>query len=519
MVVRSLGVVILAALAAPARADGPTPYVPPDFMTVAPPLPAGENGEAAWRLDLAQALQIAAHRNLGLVVERDNLHIADLGITVAGAPFEPLLTAGYLHSSAFEPPLTSVDGSVGELFAAHEDDWQIGLAQRLETGTLLAVNLTSSRTASTLGTAVAPLAYRTNVSVSVVQPLGRGFSLDRAVPRVAILRAHIVSDRERFQLVVAATDIIKQTEDAYWDVVQALYRHDLERKSQARAREQLALTQRQIAAGTLPPSDLIGVQSTVAQHELSVVSSEESVRQSWDVLRGVLNLPHEEWARPILPVDMPQFTAAPTTDEDELALALANRPDLAQADLDVRGAALGVRVAENEERPQLDLGVTAAVLGQNAGYGQAVRQAAEADAHAWQVTLNMSWTPLMRATRAAAEIEQHRHQQSLVARTQLVQTIWLQVREAVRTQRSAARLVAAAGAARELAEQTLAIEQRRFLNGTSSNINVAAKQEELANAQIAELGAVLAHKKATSSLLRATGRLLAERHVELDMRR
>jgi len=92
------------------------------------------------------------------------------------------------------------------------------------------------------------------------------------------------------------------------------------------------------------------------------------------------------------------------------------------------------------------------------------------------------------------------------------------VRDAVRNQRSAARQVAAAAHFRELSEKSLEVEQRKFLNGTSSNFVVAQRQEELAAAQLSELTAVLGHTKAAAALSRATGQLLAERHIELGVK-
>jgi outer membrane protein TolC len=89
------------------------------------------------------------------------------------------------------------------------------------------------------------------------------------------------------------------------------------------------------------------------------------------------------------------------------------------------------------------------------------------------------------------------------------------VREAVRNQDNAARQVAAAARFRQIAEQTLEVEQRKFLNGSSSQVFVAQRQEELAAAQIAEVGAVLDHTKAEAALARATGELLAQKHIEL----
>jgi len=133
--------------------------------------------------------------------------------------------------------------------------------------------------------------------------------------------------------------------------------------------------------------------------------------------------------------------------------------------------------------------------------------------------VNLTWTPLRRATAAAAEIERARERIAAVRREQTLQDVWLAVRDAVRTQRSAALQVTAAARFRELSAQSLDVEQRKFLNGTSSNFFVAQRQEELASAQLAELTAVLGHQKATAALLRATGQLLDERHIALDVKR
>ena len=96
-----------------------------------------------------------------------------------------------------------------------------------------------------------------------------------------------------------------------------------------------------------------------------------------------------------------------------------------------------------------------------------------------------------------------------------MQTVFLEVRDAVRNQQGAERRLFAAARFRDLATQSLEIEQRRFLNGTSSNIVVAQRQEALAAARLAELDALLAHTRASTTLHKATGRLREERHIEL----
>jgi HAE1 family hydrophobic/amphiphilic exporter-1 len=494
-------------------------YVPPDFLSQTPPLPGNVDGNSAMKLDLAEALRIAVKQNLNVTLERKNANVAELGITVAGGLFEPTIDASYAQGHSRTPPTTSQEGAAGEILSFTDDRWDIGISERIQTGMVLSARWTNARSRSTLGTAVEPLTYRSALTIETRQPLLRGFSLDTTVPRLAVLQAHLASERERQQVSVVITEVVERTEAAYWDVVRALFNYDLQRRSQSRAEEQLSLTKRQIDAGVTPPSDLISAESTLAQRQLQVLQAQQSVEAAWDQLRAVMHLPREDWAKPILPVDVPKFERRDVSPEQALQTALKHRPELAQAALDLEVSALNVRKADNDKLPQIDVGLSGTVVGQDSDWGGALGQATGFDARGWNVFVNFSWTPLNRATRAAAEIERTRHDIAIAQREQLVQQIWLSVRDAVRNQQSAAEQVTAAARFRELAAKSLDVEQRKFMNGTSSNFVVAQRQEDLASAQVAELTAVLEHTKASAAVAKATGELLQLRKIELDVKR
>jgi outer membrane protein TolC len=513
--------VISIALALPhaAIAEDAT-YTPPDFLSATPPLPSTIDANTAWRLDLGEALQLAVKQNLGVTLERKSTEIAELGVTVARGLFEPTLEASYAHGSfRFPPETTTQSMNADVIITSLSDRWSLSIGQRLATGAQLSAEWVNDRSDSTSNTALtADDNYRSTLSLTLTQPLLRGFSTNAEIPRITVLQAKLGSERERQQLAVVVTDVVERTEAAYWDVVQALFRYDLDRRSHKRAEDQLALTRRQIESGTLPPSDVIGAESTLAQRELQLVQAEEQIAAAWDHLRGILNLPRDQWTRPILPVDVPRFAQREASTDDAMKTALSHRPELAQMDLELRSQQLAVSKADNDKLPQIDLGLTGSLVGQNTEYGGALSQLAGADARGWSIFLNFTWTPLRRATKAAAAIERAKHEVVVARRQQLVQDMWLAVREAVRNQRSAARQVAAAARFRELAEKSLEVEQRKFLNGTSSNFVVAQRQEELAAAQLSELTAVLGHTKAAAALARATGTLLADRHIELGLK-
>jgi len=498
-----------------ARADEPA-YVPPEFMATLPPLPERARGGEPWRMDLAEALQIALHENLGIVLERAQVDVARLGIDVARGEFEPTVSASADHGRSDSPPVTVQEGGAGSILSFINDDWSLSIAQRIATGARLQLSFGNGRALSSAGTAVEPLNYRSQLQVSLTQPVLRGFSTDLVVPRVDVLRAKIASDRERAQLAITAADIVERTEDAYWDVVQALFRYDVEVHSEQRAEEQIALTERQIAAGMLPPSDLIQAESTVAQRKLGVVQAEQGVEAAWDALRSMLNLPRDRWSRAIVPVDLPQFAPTTTQPEEALQVALTHRPELAQMKLDLDSALLAVRVAENAKLPEIDVGVTGALIGQDSTYSGALDGLGRTDTHAYTAMVNLTWTPLNRTAIANAEIARRNHAMATTRREQLIQQVWFAVRDAVRNQDNTARQVAAAARSRELTTQSLELEQRKFLTNQTTNFVVSQRQEELATAQLAELSAVVAHKKAVAALLRATGRLLDDHRVVLD---
>jgi outer membrane protein TolC len=518
MVVRSIAVVLVCSLVS-AAAHADESYEPPDFMKELPPLPAGVDASAVWRLDLAEALRLAVHHNLGLAVERESVQIAQLGITVAHGAFEPLLSVSADHTRSDSPPLTAQAGVPGTIVTTTSEDWTLSLTQRLQTGTQLELDFVNGRSRSTAGTAIEPLNYRPSVAMTVTQPLLRGFSPDLVVPRIDVLRAEISSERERQQLLVTAAQIVEQTEEAYWDLVQALYQYDLDLRSHRLAADQLALTHRQIEAGMTPPSDLISAESTLAQRALQLVSAEQQIEAASDRLRSLVHLPREQWTRPILPTELPRFVAETHRAEDMLEVALHHRPELAKLDLDLRAQELAVRRADNDNLPRIDVSLSGSLIGQDAGYPTALGQVGRADAPGYSVVLNLAWAPLGRTAGASAEIERAHQRVALAGRDQALQDVWSAVRDAVRTQHSAALQVTAAARFRELATRSLDAEQRKFRNGTSSNFFVAQRQQDLASAQLSELSAVLAHKKATAALLRATGRLLDERHIELEVRR
>jgi outer membrane protein TolC len=302
---------VLCAVMGSSAAWSDEPYRVPEELIRQPQLPEAMHARPALALSLDEAIQIAVRQNLGITLSREQYVAAHHQIDAQwGKSFEPVLSASYSASVATTPPQLSLLQNNDTALALNTQggSWALGITQKLETATQLTLGYSTLRSLTTTpGVCTPPLIYNAGLNFTLTQPLLKGFAFDLDVPRQDVLRARFDSDRARQGARAALIAAVKSTDDAYWDLVQALKTYSIQSDSLRLADEQLTLTQRQIAAGILAPADLITVESTQAQRAYALLQAESQIGTASDVLRTVLNMPKDDWERPLLPVDPPQF--------------------------------------------------------------------------------------------------------------------------------------------------------------------------------------------------------------------
>ena len=396
--------------------------------------------------------------------------------------------------------------------------WSIALQQNISVGTRFSMNFFNARSRSDLGTAVQPLNYGSNLSLSVEQPLLRGFSLDGDVPRAPILRAKFASQQvlEDKRGVIASE--VRRTEEFYWNLVQATRSYGVQHTSLMNAQEQLELTQRKIQAGILAPADLIGSETTVAQRELRLMQAETQLESAMDGLRQALNLPEKEWSQSLLAIDLPALSQQQETLAEAMKDALRNRPEVKINAINQEIVALDARLAENNRLPELSVGMRYGLAGQSSSYSDSLDQLQGLGARDWGVFVNLGWTPLAREASANRDSVLSANTMVALRHQQFINGLRGEVRAALRALDASRRRVAATEKFRLLAERSLDAEQKRFLDGKSRNIDVSLQEQALAGARISVLSARIEFVKASSDLDLATGRLLERKSIELSVR-
>lgn len=480
-------------------------------------LPITMDAATARRLSKRDAITIALENSLAIKLQKQTYAGAREAVPTAKGRFEPVLKGMYLHSDRDEPPSTAQEGAAGQILSSRSDVWSVGVEEQTPLGSRISLDYGNGRAASSFGTAVQPVTNRSTLALTLTQPLLRGFAFDTNIPLADVLRAELSSEDARQDVLGQCIATVRDTENAYWDVVLALQSWRVQKASRQLAVEQLGLTQRQIDAGTLPPSDLITAEATLAQRELGLVQAENDIESNADRLRRILNLPRQTWAQALLPLDVPRFDELPITFEEALSHAVQNRPELKQRHLDVDRAKLGVKVAKNQLLPQVDAVASYGLVGQRDSYSGATKQLTSGDAPAWSAGVNLSWTPLNITARAQLRAGEAAEGAAGTGLDQQILDLEIELRLAIRNLGTAVRAVKAAEKLRGLTERTLDAEQRKFLNGQSSNFFIQQRQNDLLQAQLSELQALIQHQKATTALRAAEGVLLEDERIKLDV--
>ena len=212
-------------------------------------------------------------------------------------------------------------------------------------------------------------------------------------------------------------------------------------------------------------------------------------------------------------MDSPPLEAASPDLEAAVTRALRDRADLARARKDIESAGVTVKFSGNQRLPDVRLnasyvasglggtevlrtgGFPGTIVGAGAvtSFGSVLSQLFTSAYPTWTVGLSVSY-PLGQAAEEAnyarAKLEQRQSEERLKsAESRAVQ----QVRDAWRKIGMNTKRIETTHAARELAEERLDAERKRFEVGISTSFLVIQAQRDLAQAKTSELAAILAY--------------------------
>ncbi|MFQ6070068.1 MAG: TolC family protein [Candidatus Aminicenantales bacterium] len=500
------------------------------FITALFPAPQGEK---KLNLSLDDCIIKALKNNLDVAINVLDPQLSELAVSVAREKFLPQLSFQFNSSKNNFASYSWIDAA--ENVETKNSNYSLQFSQLLPTGGTISGSLYNYSNDTNMSFQTINPRYGSTLRFNFTQPLLRNFG--SKMNRREIIIAFNNSEISDNNLKQALQNTIYDVEEAYWNLVYNIELLKVRRQSLKLARDLLEKNKKSVEVGTMAPMEILTAESTVATREADILQQEANVKNAEDLLKSLLNLPQAEAEiTTIIPSDKPTYEEVKVNLDEALMTAIENRPDLESTRLEIKNREINLSYAKNQLLPNLSLqasywspgisGTQLIYLNNNPLTGEvvdtipgsikdALKDAFNFKYKNWSINLALDIpldTIFSRAQYAQAKLNL---EQALLRMKNQEQNIYLEIKTAVRAVETNYKRVQAYKIARELQEKKLEAEEEKLRVGLTTNYFVLQYQRDLADAQVAELKAIIDYSLSIARLNRAMGITLNKKNIRL----
>ena len=490
-------------------------------------------------LTMGDFINLILQNNLDVNVNRLAPASSEYLINTFYKQFEPSIHFQAAVTRSNNPATTALAGA--KIQTALQGAYNVGFQQNLTTGTLVGVDVLMNRNSSnSLFSTINPN-WAGSLRYSLTQHLLRDFG--RKTNTHLIRAAKNTEKMSEVQFEKQMMDLVAQGQRSYWDLVFSAEDIKVKQRSMDLAQKTLSDNQIQVQIGTLAPIDLVQAESEVANRRVQYVTSTYTEVLTQDQVKKLITTQGDPGTilaklTPMQGVRKPDPSDVPSV-EDAIKIALENRPELKQLQVDLENKNIDYEYTKNQLLPSFDMigsytqSGTAGTLAPIqcdplvractppnpdviGGLGTAFGQIFGYNYGGYSVGFNLTIPLRNRAAQgdnARAATDKRIAESRITAQAQ---QIALEVRNALTQVDMNRAKIEAAQKARELAEQRLSAEQKKFDLGASTIRFVLEEQRNVAQAQTDELQSLVNYTKSLVDVDRATGMTLKKNNIEIE---
>jgi outer membrane protein TolC len=546
-------------------------------------------------ISLQDALALALESNLDLAIARYNLPIADTDIqrTKAGGSFRGVNTgvvqgtpgggvggfgtgapgagaggtssgaggagagaAGLVQSTlgvgtpvqSYDPIVTAVNGLEHltdplanlQIYGVPQLQLNTGqsnfnYSQAFPTGTSVSLDVNNNRqTTNSIFSSLSPQ-LGTYYRFTFQQNLLAGFGTGPNTRFIRIARNNKKISDIAFKDQVIAT--VTQIANIYWDLVSAYEAERVTEQSFSFAQQSFENAQKQLQLEAIPAMDVTRAEAEVSRRDQDLTVARTNLELQQSLLKNALTRNLDDptlESMPVVPTDrLEAVNPGPQKTTLELiAVALQDRPELSESQIDLVNRQISRQAAKNALLPALSLvgfyGGTGLAGELNPAYYTTnttiqptnffggFENAFNNSSPDYFVGLNLNLPIRNRVAKADQYRSELEYRQAELRMQQLKKQIRIEVRNAQYALEQGQARVLAARKARDLAEKTFTITQKEQTLGAGSSFQTLTAQRDLAVAELDLVNATTAYQKSKLELERATGTTLEENGIQVQ---
>jgi outer membrane protein TolC len=479
------------------------------------------------RLGLREAILVGLKSNPGIEVERLEPLRAVEQTLGERAIFDPTLDVELKKTYALEPYGTAESPFFQPVQTSQHRHWNFTLRKLFITGTQFDLSFLNDRFTGSLPNQVLKPQYQPRLGFSLTQPLLRDFGWG-----LTTIFVRISENREEASVLgyrVKLAQLIQRIVENYWGAVFAADRVRVQQKGVELAETLLKNAQAKVQVGLFAPVAVTEARAEKARREEQLIVAQNNL----DVARAALSLLVNDASgksllpKHVEPIDWPSEQQVPFDRQKSLEQAMLQRPELQASALYIRNRELQLRFAENQLLPRLDFRAGAGLTGIAGdlkpgasnpfpgGYGTSLERLG-GDFYNYSVGIVLQ-VPLgnglaqSKFSQARIDLEQERARQR-----DLTNQVALEVERGVSDAESGFKRIEATRQTKELAEENLRLQLRRFEVGLITQKDVIDFQSRYIDAENAALLALTDYNNALAKLKLAEGGLLEAYNVKIE---
>ena len=492
-------------------------------------------------LSLKEAIRLALNNNLEIAIENFNEDLNRTQIIRSQGFYDPVFAFTLGWTSSESPTRSELDAGGGVRVSQFKSfTFNNQFIKNIPGGSTFTASWNNTRQDTNSLFAFLNPSYNTGLRFQFTQPLLRGFretSTQRQI-KIANLDTQI-SDTQFKQRV---SEIVQQVQNQYWELAYAIANSETQRQSMELAIIQHRNNRKRVEIGVMAPIEITSSQAEVARRDQGFIQSEVNIINAQNGLKRLLAPDPEAsiWNLTLIPLDTPEEREVVVTMDNAIQTALGNRPELERIELQQEQNEVNRAFYRREGKPTVNLrgnfgssGITGFVdesficppgtsgnclpsddvrIG---SFGGAWGQAFGFDYINWGIAVDVEIPLKNRANEADLAITAIRERQLATTVKNQQQAIIVEVRNAYETITTRKKSLDAARVARQLAQEQLDGENKRFEAGLSTNYTVLQQQRDLALARTNETRARIDYNLSLARLQRSMGTTLEAKDIQL----
>lgn len=458
---------------------------------------------AGTKIELAETIPLALKKNLGLSISRTNHAGTQESLEIAKADFDPTVSVSSNYTNTGTPYLRNQN------HGSSTQSWtnEVAVSKKFKTGTEAKVYADFNRQYN-VGTEPDP-ASGAAVGVEISQPLLKNFGSE--INLASVVRAQKNITQSSLDLRKTTLDLIHDTELAYWNL-SASYALVFARLSSLRYAEfvlEQAKKKRSLKSAT--KEEVLRAEADVASRRVSLVSAKQSVQDADDALRKLLGQDgtgtFEVYEVAALLNDiqseMPEF-------QTWIKQVRAFDIDAQIKQLEREKAELDIKIAENNDKPSLDLVLGAEASGRESSPHYAVGGIVDRSGYNLSAGVRFSMPIGFRAEKAALRQAQRSRESAQISIAQAEQNAMFSARAAWRSEEAARERLDASKTSFRMQYEAFEAQIAKYDVGACSITDVLSAQDNLDSARLDLIQAAYDVATARAKIHRLDGRILSD---------